>query len=264
MEPTPPPPASTDLEGWRAAICRGLLPGFRFEAIVAVLQDLGPNADAAVRNALAKHLSIAMARLLRKRVGLNHPNSGDDIIYRVSSQLFDALLDPQSADGRALREAFSARVTFRIKDAIVKERRHSRVPVEVKITTPVKARKVEEIVRTAPATAVADAANDTDQSDHAPPSNSNRDLSLLNGMRDLDQSIDIARLLAVVDDDRKRLAFYLHMDGVPFGSSRGFSIAQALGVSSRTAREWVKEVQTLLQSNPEIQELQKTSVGDRT
>ena len=54
------------------------------------------------------------------------------------------------------------------------------------------------------------------------------------------------------------------MDDVPFGSTRGYSIAQALGVSAKTAKQWVEEVRELLQLDHEIQELQKASVGDHT
>src|SRR5271165_3401672 len=130
MDQTPRPqqaPEPTDLEGWRQAIRQGLLPTFRLEALVAAIQDLGPLADSKVRNPLAKQLSDAMSRLLRRLVGMNHPNRGEDIIYRVHGELFEALLKPNSADGKALREAFTFRVSFRIKDAIATEHQHSRI-----------------------------------------------------------------------------------------------------------------------------------------
>ena len=76
---------------------------------------------------------------------------------------------------------------------------------------------------------------------------SNRDLSLLDGVRDLDKRIDIQHFMRAVPDGRKRLAFYLYMDKVPFGSTRGNSIARALGVSAKTAKEWVEEVQEILE-----------------
>lgn len=122
-------PKSTDLEGWRQAISQGSLPTFRLEDLVAALQDLGPLTDPHVRNPLAKHLSNAMTGLLRRLVGPNHPNQGDDIIYRVHGQLFEALVKPGSADGKGLRQAFTARVSFRVKDAIALEYQHSRISV---------------------------------------------------------------------------------------------------------------------------------------
>jgi hypothetical protein len=263
-QPPHPPPASTDLEGWRKAINDRLLPTFRLEAIAAALQDLGPLADSKVRNPLAKHLSDAMTKILRQLVGTNHSNQGEDIIYRVHSQLFDALLDPHSADGRGLREAFTARVSFRIKDAIATEQRHSRIPTAAKVKRSVQGRTIEEIVRIAPPSEAGDDANDFDTGDDASFRNSNRDLTLLHGVRDLDQRIDIKRFLAGVPDERKRLAFYLYMDDVPFGSKRAYSIAQALDISAKTAKDWVEEVLEILGADSEIQELQRVSLGDNT
>jgi uncharacterized protein YdaT len=293
-------PKPTDLEGWRQAISQGLLATFRLEDIVAAIQDLGPLADSNIRNPLARHLSNAMTRLLRRLVGLNHPNQGEDIIYRVHGQLFEALLKSNSADGKGLRKAFTARVSFRVKDAIAAEYQHSRIPTEAKIKNAAKGHdneeieEVEEVVAEREPTATAsdstvggtvtplnpsrdlsllsgssghdsaDDADESDWSDGATPRNSNRDLSLLDGVRDLDQRIDIERLMQAVPDPRKRLAFYLYMDDVPYGSTRGYSIARALGVSAKTAKEWVEEVQDILQSDTEIQELQKASLGDRT
>jgi hypothetical protein len=294
-----PAPKSTDLEGWRHAISQGLLSTFRLEDIVAAIQDLGPLLDSKIRNPLAKHLSDAMTKLLRKLVRPHHPNRGDDIIYRVQGQLFEALLKSNSADGKGLRQAFTARISFRVKDAIASEYQHSRIPTEAKIKNAAKGsieeiEEVEEIVpERKPAAAVSDStagetvtplnpsrdlslpfgstghdpaddANESDWGDGTTPRNSNRDLSLLDGVRDLDERIDIERFMLAVPDPRKRLAFHLYMDDVPYGSTRGYSIARALGVSAKTAKEWVEEVQEILQSDTEIQELQKASLGDRT
>jgi hypothetical protein len=257
-------PEPTDLEGWRQAIRQRQLPTFRLETLVAALQDLGPLVDPTVRNPLANHLSNAIIRLLWKLVGSNHPNQGDEIIYRVHHHLFVALLRPDSADGKALRETFATCVSFRIKDAIAMERRHSRIPVEATIKKSVKGRKINETVRIVPSHEAPDAANDSDSDDDGSLQNSNRDLTLLNRARDLDQCIDIVHFMKAVPDERKRLAFYLYMDDVPFGSKRGDSIARALDVSAKTAKQWVQEVQEILQSDPEIQDLQKASLGDHT
>jgi DNA-directed RNA polymerase specialized sigma24 family protein len=266
MDQDPPqPPGSTDLEGWRQAIANRQLSRFRLETLVAVLQDLGPAADPTVRNALAKHLSDAMTRLLRRLVGTNHPNRGDDIIYRVHRDMFEALLDPSSADGKALREAFTARISFRIKDAIIEEKRHGKIPVQVNRTTVTKRRKFVEKVRLVPPGATPDTANDPyGDGEEVPRRDPNRDPSFLHGVRDLDETIDLKRFLTAVPDERKRLAFYLCLDDVPFESKKGNSIARALGISSKTAREWVEEVRAALELNEEIQELQKASLGDNT
>src|SRR5205823_4183673 len=125
-----PPPGSKDLEGWRRVVRGGIPRKFRLEAIVAAIQDLGPNSDKEVIHALAKHLSDALMHLLRRYVSTSHPNRGDDVIYRAYGLIVDALLRPDSADGKALRRAFAPRVKFRIADAIVSERRAARKPTD--------------------------------------------------------------------------------------------------------------------------------------
>ncbi len=263
-----PPPKSTDLEGWRQAIADGRLRTFRLETIVAALQDLGPTTDSPVRNALAKHLSDSVIKMLRARVGFNHPNQGEDIIYRVHAEIFEALLKPNSKDGKALREAFGPRVMFRLKTAIAVEYKHSRIPVEgkIKISGKESKDKTPDVVRTVGPADPPDLPNDTDTHDgeESEKRNSNRDLSLLDGVRDADEQIDVDRLLSLVTDERKRLAFYLYMDRVPFGSKKGRSIAKAIGKSSKTAEQWVEEVQQLLKLDKEAQELRKSRMGDKT
>jgi hypothetical protein len=229
-----PPPKSTDLEGWRRAIQEGRHTGCRLEEIVAAIQDLGPRADKAVLNPLAKHLSDALLGILRARVGVNHPNRGVDIIERVHGQLFEAILQPASADGRALRAAFVPRVTFRIKDALVAEARAARqVPLRETDTG-----------------GDPNARRGADASGERVPMP--RDLSGVLG-----ESMDVEAILEQVTDERKRLAFRLFMDGVPFKSSKSRSIEEALDVSERTARDWVKEVQDLLSSVPAVQDILK-------
>jgi hypothetical protein len=76
------PPKSTDLPGWRQAIAADRLKLFRLEALAAAFQDLG-NCDHQIQHVLAKHLSDSILRLLRKHVGMNKPNQGEDIILHV-------------------------------------------------------------------------------------------------------------------------------------------------------------------------------------
>jgi hypothetical protein len=265
-----PPPASTDLDGWRQAIADGRLSTFRLETLVAALQDLGSTTDSKVRNALAKHLSDATMKMLRKHVRLNLPNQGEDIIYRVHSDIFESLLKPNSADGKALRAAFGPRVMFRVKDAIAVENRHVRIPIEKKIKVARENAKADddkftEIIQTTQPSEHPEPANDINLSDgeDAGACTANRDLSLLDGVRDLDEWLDVERLLRLVPDDQKRLAFYLHMDDVPYGSKKWNSIAKAINKSSKTARDWIEEVQELLKLDKEVQELQKSRTGDR-
>src|SRR5205823_262938 len=107
-----------DLEAWRQAVGDGRYKSYRLEAVVGAIQDLGPCSDKAVVNPLAEHLSDAVLRILRGLVGVNHPNRGYDLIDRTHGRVIDAVLQPDSADGKALRVAFGPRVTFRLKDAL--------------------------------------------------------------------------------------------------------------------------------------------------
>jgi DNA-directed RNA polymerase specialized sigma24 family protein len=213
-----PPPESTDLPGWRQVIADGCLRHFRPEAIVAAIQDLGPHTDKTVLNPLAKHLSDRMFFMLRRLVGRNHPNHGQDIIERVHIQLWEALLQPTSADGKALRVAFGSRLKFRLKDALAIEARSFRTPTEDP--------KGGAILSLAEHPDLAEVEASVDA---------------------IDERIDVDRILENVTDGNKRLAFRLFMDGVPYKSKKSNSIAEALGISERTAREWIKEAQELLQ-----------------
>jgi hypothetical protein len=255
-----PPPDPLDLAGWQHAVADGRFRRFRLEAVVAAIQDLGPLTDKKVLHPLLKHLSDATNRMLRAWVGPNHPNDGWDIIERAHFQIFEALFQPHSADGKALREAFGSRVSFRMKDAIGKEARLRRVPTEQKSEETDDAAALDD-ADDVDGTELVDVAEHPDQAedvepsdgDEAAPKKAARDPSLLDGVRDLDETIDVERVLMTISDDRKRLAFRLHMEGIPFKSRRSASIEKALDISEKTARDWIEEVQELL----------KTKVGDQ-
>lgn len=263
-------PKSTDLDGWRQAIADNRLREFRLEAIAAAFQDLGGR-DKRVQETLAKHLNDAILKILRPRVGFHHPNRGEDIILRVQGKIIIALLRPSSADGRSLRVAFIPRILFRLKDAIAEEERERRVPDETRPREKrgtAKARKdtgeAEEAVEVAPLTEIQHSDADTEDSEEGEIVPVKKcDTSLLDGVRDADQQIDVARVLERVCDYRKRLAFHLFMDGVPYKSKRSdvYTIAQALGVSEKTARDWVEEVRQLLQDDERVKFLKEGKVG---
>lgn len=243
-----PPPDSTDFAGWKRAAEQGRLQHLPLEAIAAALQDIRFNTDIGLRNALAKALSDRTYRLLRRQVGRNHPNGGADIIDRVHVQVFEGLAQPTSADARGYRQAFVARLMFRLKDAIAKEARERRVPDETTLRqtqTSRRTARAEPGIQAADGPSVPDV-TDAD-GDDAPPSKSRWNPALLDGVRAAEQRIDIDRFLETnVPDERKRLAFSLFMDEVPFKSKKSDSIAKALGIDEKTAREWIEEIQTLL------------------
>lgn len=226
------PPDSTDLEGWRLAVNEDRHRTYPLESIVAAIQDLGLCTDKAVLNPLAKHLSDALLHILRKCVSINHPNRGLDIIERTYDQIIAAVLQPASADGKALRVAFVPRVTFRLKDALASESRASQ-----------NQERHEAELKAGHASR-----RGTDGEVHQLPKKND-------SSRVLDESLDVENILETVKDPRKRLAFRMFMDGVPFKSKKSASIAEALVISEKTAREWVKEVQDLLSTAPAAQEL---------
>jgi DNA-directed RNA polymerase specialized sigma24 family protein len=176
------------------------------EAVVAAIQEIGPKGDKRVIQPLICHMADAMTRILRRKISRRHPNEGRDMIDEAHGKLMGAVFAPASADGAGLREAFVARVEFRAADAIRKASLHrSRY-------------------------------SSSDEEGVVPQSLAPRTASA-------EEAVYVEELLQRITDERKRLAFRLHMEGVPFGSAKHFSIARALGVSAKTAGDWVGEVQ---------------------
>jgi len=208
-----PPPKTTDLDGWRRAIADGSYRAFRMEAVVAAIQDLGPNADEAVINSLALHATDRMTGILRNRIGVHHRNEGEDLIDEARDRLIQAMLNPKSADGKGLRVAFYSRVSFRAADVIRKAEKANERESDV-----------EDI----------DTVADPKYSSSSGP------------RKDMDENAYVEEILRRVTDLRKRLAFRLHIEGVPCKSSRSESISKVLDVSDKTAEKWVKEVQAQL------------------
>lgn len=248
-------PKANDLDGWRRAIANKGLRSFRLEAVAAAFQDLGQR-DKGARDALAKYLSDSILRILRGLVGSNHPNRGEDIILRAHHQIVVALLRPASADGKNLRQAFMARVLFRMKDAIAAEERERRIPDETAATEEKDCEESGEIsiIETLDAESVDESKAFEDEQIV---SEKERQSPSLEGVRHINEQIDVDRILERILDSRKRLAFYLYMHDVPYHSKKNsvHSIARALSISDRTARAWVEEVRQALSNDEDIQHL---------
>lgn len=253
----PPPPQSNDLAGWKLAVANGTFRQFRLEEIVAAIQDLWPHTDKVVLHALAKHLSDSMINILRDCVYFSHANHGQDIIDRVHSQLWEALLQPKSADGKGLRLAFGPRLKFRLKDAIAVEARGFRSPDEYSVGGSKKGKKSKNTDQDTERTIGSlsehldephDAGDSDDDSSPSKRTSRCADHGLLERARIAEEERHVESVLRLITDDRKRLAFRLFMDGVPYKSLKSHSIAAALDISEKTAREWIKEVQVLLKS----------------
>jgi hypothetical protein len=272
-----PPPDPGDLEGWKTAVACGRVAQFPPEVLVAALQDLGPGLDPAIRDPIARQLNRMLMAWLRGHVGHNHAGGGEDIILRIQFTIFEALLDKNSADGKALRVAFWARVSFRAKDAIAKEYRDSRIPLthepKKKGTAnydevPLDEEKAAEVRQLVGPSEHAEETEDVGGfvGDDAASSTARPTAAVLEQLIHFEETMDVERVLAHIKDLdwRKRLAFRLYMEKVPAGSTKGYSIAKAVGRSSKTVEKWIKEIQDILKETREVQELTGKKVGERS
>lgn len=270
------PPGAKDLEEWRRVIAEGHLLALPPEELVAALQDMGPSADKQVRNALAKALSDDSIRRLRRSVGKNHPNEGWDIIYRAHEDLFKAIGKPNSADGKGFREAYVPRLLYRLKDAIAKEYRERRTENDIlaeKANKKHKSAKPQKPAQPDEPVAVIeeiDGDNEDDlayieasqtvalpfdtgsDDDDAVPTKTEHDPELMADVNAMLEQMDVNRLLENnIPNEKKRLAFRLFMDLVPFKSTKKettHSIADVLEIDESTARNWIKEVIEILKT----------------
>ncbi|UPJ79830.1 sigma-70 family RNA polymerase sigma factor [Bradyrhizobium sp. 183] len=211
------PPSPSDLEGWRSVVAGNDLRRLRPQDIVAAIQHIGPNGDQRLLAALITHVSEQLLRTIKRVVGKNHRNEGEDIIWRAHHQLIEAVLKPNSKDGQALCKSFRKCVEFRVADAIRAERKYAH--------------------RNQPFTTQPGVADDgEDMLETIEPADEGTE-----------QVAEVQQLLNRIPDPRKREAFRLHMDGCPLAPGIGTtSIAVQLGISAKTAGEWIAETKALL------------------
>lgn len=262
----------TDVEEWCRAIAEGRLPDIRREALVAAIQDLGAYADSKVLNPLLRELSDHAMKLLRKNVGRNHPNEGQDIIDRAHYDLIEALFDPGSADGKGFREAYYSRLFFRLKDAIGKEVMERRTEDDILAAKSAKVKKrgssesqnqtseeleeeetgdEDDLTEMEASHALAPEVGLVDHDDAAP-TKTVCTVGLMDDVNQNQEQIYVDRLLEKhIANPHKRLAYRLHMNGVPAKSKRTMSIASALGIDESTARLWIEEVTEILKTKVE-------------
>ena len=267
----PPPPDPDDHNGWQRAVAETLHLEYDAPVLFCALQGLGVKANAQVRNALAERLSHLVNAALRRKVSSYHPNQGWDIIERTHDSVFTAAAKPNSKDGAGFRDAFHARLSYRLRDAIAKEVRLRRTEEDILGEKADKTKKKASARKDESKGVVADTELTEDEedltelesertvsfhepvanhNDEAPPGQATYDPSLFDGVNNFIEQMDVDRLLKKhVPDERKRLAFRLFMDDVPHKTKRKattHSIADAMGVDESTARAWVKEVTEIL------------------
>lgn len=260
------PPDPRDHNGWHGAVAENRHHEYDAQVLFCALQGLGAKAEVGVRNALADLLSRLVIKELRRKVSPYHPNEGWDIIYRTHETVFAAAANPNSKDGAGFREAFHARLNFRLKDAIATEVRLRRTEEDILAERAGKAKKkafaqrdesAEELTEDEEDLAVLEGERTVSfhepmvkHDDDAPPEQATYDPTLFDGVNDFIDQLDVDRLLKQhVADERKRLAFRLFMDDVPYKTKRNattHSIADALEIDESTARAWIKEVTGIL------------------
>jgi hypothetical protein len=134
------------------------------------------------------------------------------MITRAHAKLVSAMFNPTTADGKGLRVAFRFRVEKRAADAIRAETKIEKRELEA---------ETQDDAKDEPAAAAIDP------------------------WQEINEHMDVERVLALVTDDQKRLAFRLYMEDVAMEAKKG-SIVKALGVSRKTAEKWIEEVRALL------------------
>jgi hypothetical protein len=272
LEPAVPlSPDPNDHNNWQCAVAGNLHLEYNAQVLFCAIQGLGDKANMQVRNALAKQLSNLVIAQLRRKVGRYHPNEGWDIIWRTHESVFTAAAKPNSSDGTGFREAFHARLCFRLKDAIAKEVQLRRTEEDILAEKVDKAKKKASARNDESKGVGADDPLIEDEeylaeldgerivSFHKPVVNQNAealpeqasyDPSLFDGVNGFIEQMDVDHLLKKhVPDERKRLAFRLFMDDVPYKTKRNaitHSIEDAMGIDESTARAWVKEVKEIL------------------
>lgn len=206
-----PPP--TDHGAWRHIVDCGRLASFREERIVAAIQAafLTKGVDQRFVKKMITFISDRMMKILSYEIpGKRFPNEARDIIETAHSTLLNALLSPDTADGKALCKWFRPTLRTRAIDHI----------------RPV-------------LTAMKNSVDTVDDPGDLPDPQSKC-------FSKTEQQVHVQLLLDRLRDKKKRAAFELHMDGVPFGGSKGASIAGLLDISPETASAWVKDAQDQL------------------
>ena len=165
---------------------------------------------------------------------------------------------------------FGSLVLYRMKDAIAKEQRERRTPDDIVADKSLKKEKAEGVSGKETVDLNASVGPKSEETEEIEASNGEGikapDADADDGLIDVDERLDVERILGCVRNERKRLAFHLFMNGAPFKTKRENveSIAEAIGISERTAREWVKEVQLLLAQNDGVKHLRNLRAGERS
>ena len=203
-------PEAADDAGWAAASAAGELRDCPPGLLVGALRALVAEGDARLVETLTIHLSDRVTRRLRKLIGADHVNRGEDIIAEAHAEIMEAVFDPDSTDGPELVEHFWARIRNRGIDAARVEGRYTRRHLPLK----------------------------TDE---------DCELIVPRGHR-VDGgagSADVSHLISRIADPKKRLAFRLYLEGMRVRKGDP-CVASVCGCDPKTAAKWIAEARAIL------------------
>lgn len=204
-------PLPTDHDAWCQVVRNGQLSRFPEAKIVAAIQaqQKMPERDQRIIDQMAEYVSDRMMRILRRAISTGFPNEGWDLVEAAHEKLLKALFLPQSSDGKGLRTAFKGTLVRRATDQARKA-----------ILEKQRVSYAEDpgVLPTRP-----------------------KELYSL-----AEQEAHVRMLLDRIRDPQKREAFELYMDGVPYGGTKGKTIAAELGISADKAAKLVKDAKRLL------------------
>lgn len=206
------PPLPSDHGAWCQVVRNGQLSRFPEAKIVAAVQAQHKRLerDQRIIDQMAEYVSDRMMRILRRAISTDFPNEGWDLVEAAHEKMLKALFLPQSPDGKGLRTAFKGTLVHRATD---------------------QARKaILEKQRFSYA-----------EDPGVLPTRSEELYSLA------EQEAHVRALLDRIRDPQTRQAFELHMDGVPYGGTKGKSIAAELGISADKAAKLVKDAKRQLE-----------------
>lgn len=205
------PPLPTDHDAWCRLVRGGQLSRFPAAKIVAAIQTQykKPGRDQRIIDQMAEYVSDRMMRVLRAAISTDFPNEGWDLVEAAHEKMLRALFLPQSPDGKGLRTAFKGTLVHRATD---------------------QARK-----------AILEKQRFSYSEDPGVLPTCFKELYSL-----AEQEVHVRTMLDRIRDPQQRQAFELHMDGVPYGGTKGKSIAAELGISADKAAKLVTDAKRQL------------------
>ena len=160
------------------------------------------------------HLSSRATRFLTARIDRNLPDGGRGAIEAVVDGMLIAILDPDAADGVGFAVAFHAKLRQRLVDQVRKLR--------------LEASRTEEPQPADGGDGEAEAADHVSLSP--------------------EESLILGDMLAALPENQRK-AFLLDRAGFPMSSGNEESISSMLGVTPKTAKDWIDKAKAAIRQH---------------